>query len=194
MARTIDDNKLERIKKSTLEMVVSMGYGGASISKIAKQANVAEGYLYRFYKSKNELVNDLLYSNVDELADNMEELLNQQHSVWEVFKLLIKRLIEISISNPEKIKFLYTLIHDYNFSLADDQRKRIYDLCKKIKEFGILKKELREDITEEQLYLMGVGFPIQFINLRLKNFFYKSELNETTIEEIFEISYNSLKR
>jgi AcrR family transcriptional regulator len=105
MARTIDDNKLERIKKSTLEMVVSMGYGGASISKIAKQANVAEGYLYRFYKSKNELVNDLLYSNVDELADNMEELLNQQHSVWEVFKLLIKRLIEISISNPEKIKF-----------------------------------------------------------------------------------------
>jgi hypothetical protein len=41
---------------------------------------------------------------------------------------------------------------------------------------------------------MGVGFPIQFINLRLKNFFYKSELNEKTIEEIFEISYNSLKR
>lgn len=194
MARIIDNNKLERIKKATLEMVVSNGYGGASISKIAKEANVAEGYLYRFYKSKSDLVNDLLYSNVDELADNMEELLNQQHSVWEVFKLLIKRLLDISKRNPEKIKFLYSLIHDYNFSLAEIQRNRIFDLCRKIKEFGIKKKELREDISEEQLYLVGVGFPIQYINLRLKNFFNQSELNESTIDEIFKICYYSLKR
>jgi len=193
MARNIDINKIERIKKITLEMVVNNGYWGASISKIAKEAKVAEGYLYRFYKSKSELVNDLLYSNVNELADNMEEILNGQHSVWEVFKLLIQRLIDISKKNPEKIKFLYSLIHDYNFSLAEEQKKRIYNLCRKIKEFGKGKNELRENITEEQIYLVGVGFPIQFINLRLKNFFNKSELSEDTIEEIFRICYNSLK-
>lgn len=194
MARAIDDNKIERIKKATLEMVVSNGYGGASISKIAKKANVAEGYLYRFYKSKSELVNDLLYSNVAELADNMEEILNNQHSVWEVFKVLIQRLIDNSINSPEKIKFLYSLIHDYNFSLAEEQRKRIFDLCKKIKKFGVKNNELRENVTEEQIYLVGVGFPIQFINLRLKKFFEKSELSGNITSEIFQICYNSLKK
>ena len=50
MARIIDDGKIQRIREATIALVVQNGYGGASISSIARRAGVAEGYLYRFYK------------------------------------------------------------------------------------------------------------------------------------------------
>ena len=179
MARLIDDMKIERIKDATLEMVVANGYGGASISKIAKNAGVAEGYLYRFYSSKNELVNDLLFTNVDELANKIERLLDELHSVWEIFEHLIRSLINLSQQQPDRIKFLFVLMHDYNFNLIESQRERIFELCKRIKEIGLEKNQLRKDVTEEEIYLMGVAYPIQFINLRLKSFFNNTQLTDS---------------
>ncbi|MEI6697001.1 MAG: TetR/AcrR family transcriptional regulator [Bacteroidota bacterium] len=194
MARLIDEMKLERIKSATLEMVVTNGYGGASISKIAKNAGVAEGYLYRFYSSKNELVNDLLFTNVNILADKIEYLLNENHTVWEIFEHLIKTLLTQAIEEPDRIKFLFVLMHDYNFNLIDSQRERIFELCRQIKELGLAKQQLRTDVTEEEIYLMGVAYPIQFINLRLKKFFKQSALGEKEIKEVLNICINSLKQ
>ncbi len=194
MARLIDDMKLERIKSATLEMVVSNGYGGASISKIAKHAGVAEGYLYRFYSSKNELVNDLLYTNVNEIADKIEVLLNELHSVWEIFEHLTRQLINIAKTHPDRIKFLFVLMHDYNFNLVESQRDRIFELCRRIKEVGLAKNQLRAGVTEEEIYLVGVTYPIQFINLRLKKFFNQSALDEKEINEVLTLCINSLKQ
>ena len=194
MARLIDDMKLERIKNATLEMVVANGYGGASISKIAKNAGVAEGYLYRFYNSKSELVNDLLFTNVDELANKIENLLDELHTVWEIFEHLIRSLITLSRDQPNRIKFLFVLMHDYNFNLVESQRERIFELCKRIKEIGLEKNQLRKDVTEDELYLMGVAYPIQFINLRLKGFFNNTELSDKEVTEVLTLCINSLKQ
>ena len=186
--------KIERIKDAPLEMVVANGYGGASISKIAKNAGVAEGYLYRFYSSKNELVNDLLFTNVDELANKIENLLDELHSVWEIFEHLIRSLINLAQQQPDRIKFLFVLMHDYNFNLIDRQRERIFELCKRIKEIGLSKNQLRQGVTEEEIYLVGVTYPIQFINLRLKSFFNQTELGEKEINEVLTLCINSLKQ
>ncbi len=194
MARLIDDKKLDRIKNATLEMVVTNGYGGASISKIAKNAGVAEGYLYRFYSSKNELVNDLLFTNVDELANKIESLLDELHSVWEIFEHLIRSLINMAKHQPDRIKFLFVLMHDYNFNLVESQRERIFELCKRIKEIGLSKNQLRQGVTEEEIYLVGVTYPIQFINLRLKSFFNQTNLGEKEINEVLTLCINSLKQ
>jgi len=194
MARNIDETKIERIKEATVHMVVAKGFGGASMSEIAKKAGVAEGYLYRFYKSKADLVNDLLYANVNEVADKLELLLDQDHTIHEVFDELIRNIFGIAIFSPEKIKFMYVLLHDYNFNLQEIQRMRILSLCKRVKEIGFLTNEFRDGITEEEIYLMGVVYPIQFINIRFKSFFGKTEIGDKEMTDVVNMCLNSLKR
>jgi AcrR family transcriptional regulator len=193
MARTIDETKIERIKEATMHLVVSKGFGNASISEIAKKAGVAEGYLYNFYKSKAELVESLLYFHINELTDKLEGLLTHQTSTTEIIQQFIIEIFTIANENPEKIKFLYVLMNDYNFSIQQSQRECIFQLCKQVKEKGIQSGEIRPDIDEEDIYLIGVTYPIQFINLRFKNFFDRSAIGKAEIEKVLRICKNSLK-
>jgi TetR/AcrR family transcriptional regulator, repressor of fatR-cypB operon len=187
MARAIDESKIERIKEAALQMIVSNGFGDASISKIAKKAGVAEGYLYSFYKSKSELIEDLLYFNVNELADKLEGLLDDSHSIKDIIEQLIRALFAMANHTPDRIKFLYVLMNDYNFKIQEIQRERIFNLCKRVKERGQQLNEIQQHIDEEDIYLIGVAYPIQFINHRLKAFFYRSELDELEIEKVLGI-------
>jgi len=150
MARNIDDTKIERIKTAALEMVVQRGFGGASISEIAKLAGVAEGYLYRHYKGKSDLVNDLLFSNLNELIDKLEKLLDSNYSTKDIFEQLIRLLFNLANHQPERIKFLYVLMHDYNFKIQEEQRERIFKLCTRVKEKGQTSGEMNENIDEEE--------------------------------------------
>lgn len=174
-------------------MVVLKGYGGASISEIANLAGVAEGYLYRHYSGKAELVNDLLFSSLEELITKLESLLDSHHSVNEIFANLTSTLFEMAIREPERIKFLYVLMHDYNFKIQEDQRVKIISLCKLVKEMGQKSGELDADVDEEEIYMTGVAYPIQLINLRLKGFFNNTALGTEEVNKVIKIQLKLIK-
>ncbi len=193
MARIIDERKIARIREATTEFVVQNGYGGASISSIASRAGVAEGYLYRFYRSKHALVTELLYSKVARIIEKLELLLNSCASIEGVVRELIGEFFRIATDNPEQIKFVHVLMHDYNFQVSDHQRQQIKNLCEKVVQIGLSNKEINKAITVEEAYGMVVIYPLEFINLRMKGFF---GMNSWTMEDqqrVTEFSINALK-
>ncbi len=192
MARSIDQSKLERIKLATMELLVEKGYGGASISEIAKRADVAEGYLYRYYSSKYELVNDLLYSNINEILVQFEELLSTSSSIKTVIEKLVTRFFDMAINNPLIIKFLYVLMSDYSFSISTEQRKKIIELCRMANEKGQQVNEIRSDIQADEIYLITVIYPIQFINLRFKKYFDDNILSRNDLERVINTCIKAL--
>jgi AcrR family transcriptional regulator len=194
MARSIDQTKIDRIKESTLQMVVSKGYGGASISNIAKAAGVADGYLYRFYKGKTELINDLLFTGVNQITSQLETQLEQPYDSYNLIEKTIRAIFSVATTHPVWIKFLYVLMHDYNFNIQEEQRLHIVKLCRQVKEIGLKLGQLRDSVTEEEIYLMCVVYPIQLINLRFKNFFGQTQISENEIQNTINICVNSLKK
>jgi TetR/AcrR family transcriptional regulator, repressor of fatR-cypB operon len=193
MARIIDEGKIQRIRDVTIELVVQNGYGGAAISSIASRAGVAEGYLYRFYKSKQELVTELLYSKIAQIIEKLEFLLNNCTSIKEVIRQLISELFKMAIETPVEIKFIHVLMHDYNFQVSDKQRLQIKNLCEKVIRIGIENNEVSETISPEEAYGMVVIYPIEFINLRMKGFFGSPNWTNEEQKRVAEFSINALK-
>jgi len=193
MARLIDEGKIQRIKEATIQLVVQNGYGGAAISSIARRAGVAEGYLYRFYSSKQELVTELLFSKVAQIVEKLESLLNTCTSIKEVMSQLIGELFRMGTETPEEIKFIYVLMHDYNFQVSDQQRQHIKGLIDKVISRGIANGELNPQISVEEAYGMVIIYPIEFINLRMKGFFGITEWTAEEQNRVAEFSINALK-
>jgi AcrR family transcriptional regulator len=193
MARIIDEGKIQRIREATIELVVKNGYGGASISSIAHRAGVAEGYLYRFYDSKQALVTELLYTKVAQFIEKLEFLLNSYSSIKEVISKLIGEFFEMATNSPEEIKFMHVLMHDYSFQVSNQQRLQIKSLCEKVIRVGIINGEVNERISSEEAYGVVVIYPLEFINLRMKGFFGSTSWTTEDQKRVAEFSISALK-
>ena len=193
MARNIDYTKLEGVKQSAIKLIVEKGYGGASISSIAKRAKVAEGYLYRFYKGKEDLISDLLNSKINEIADNLEASIKRSQSFDEIIELLIRGIFKIARKSANDIKFIYVMMNDYSFSVHSNIKERIRILCKEANDKGRELGQLDGLIGVDELYIFAVIYPIQFINLRLKSFFGTNKWTEEDIERVIKICNKTLK-
>ncbi len=194
MARNIDHTKLDAIKESAMQLVVEKGYGGASISQIAKKAKVAEGYLYRFYSGKEGLVSDLLNTKVNEVADRLEHAIENGNSFGEIVELVVRSIFQIAKKSVTDIKFMYIMMNDYSFAVNSDLKDRINLLCKEANNLGRKLQQLDPLIDAEELYFFTVIYPIQYINLRLKNFFGNNDWDSNDIENLIKICNKTLSR
>lgn len=191
--RNVDENKIEQLEQACIEYVVKNGYGGASVSEIAKCAKVSKGYLYRFYKNKQELVQSLLTKHINIIFERIEELLNQNISTDQVLEFIINHVFEIGEKQPNHIKFIYVLLHDYNFQLEKEQRLRIKKLTQRFYKIGVEQELVNKQTTQEEIFTIAVIYPIDFINLRYKNFFNISSWNKRDTDRIKLFCINALK-
>ena len=169
MARITDQNKIDRLKQSTMKLVVEHGFGGASASLIAKDAEVASGYFYLHYKGKYEMVNALLQDVYQEIVNKLEELTNSDSSFSNTTEKVIRHFFKMANTEPIKLKFLYVLTHDYSFKIDQKMREIIFNLIGKLKELGHCAGELDKALNEDDIYLSVVLNTIQFINHQYKN-------------------------
>lgn len=194
MARITDTNKIEKIKEAAMEMIVTTGFIGASISSIAKRAEVSEGYLYRYYSSKNDLVNDLFAARVSASNERLSNFLQTKESVRDVIEAHVQYIYQSYSINPNQIKFLFMLIHDFTFTIPDGIVESMNEVCLKIRDKGIKEGLFAEDVTAEDIYINIVNLPMQYINSRLRGYFGKTELLPVEIGHIVDRCTNALKR
>jgi AcrR family transcriptional regulator len=168
MARITDLNKIERLKQSTMKLVVEHGFGGASATLIAKEAHVASGYFYIHYKGKYEMVNALLQDVYQEVVTKFKELTDSGASFSNTIENMIRHFFKMANTEPIKLKFLYVLTHDYSFTIDSKMRGNINELIGLIKEQGQNSGELDKNLREEDIYLAVVLNTIQYINHRYK--------------------------
>lgn len=61
----------ERILEAALNLFSEKGYSGASTSEIAKEANVAEGTIFRYFPQKKDMLLGVVSKLVDAVSDQM---------------------------------------------------------------------------------------------------------------------------
>jgi len=192
MARIIDESKIEKIRQAAIQLVVSEGFGGASVSKIAKTAGVAEGYLYRYHASKTDLINSILHESLTTIMDQIEALLLEDQPLAKIVEKTVSLLFDLAANDAPRMKFIYVLLSDYNFSLDEIIRSRTIDICTRIHARGQAAGHLSAGTQPEDIYLMSVSFPIQFINHRLKGYFGNTDLDDAACEKVSRISLKAL--
>lgn len=62
-----DDEKAQRIKEAVIEVVLEEGFGGASISKIAKRAGVSQATVYIYHENKESMLRTIYIECAEEL-------------------------------------------------------------------------------------------------------------------------------
>src|SRR6187551_206619 len=92
--------KKELILRTALKLFVENGFHGTATSKIASEAGVANGTLFNYFRTKEELIIVLFNSVLKEMDDFIIKRLVSQSISKESFRSLFISTITWSLENP----------------------------------------------------------------------------------------------
>jgi len=126
-----DPDKRTAILDAALDLFVERGYYGTPVPLVAEHAGVGAGTIYRYFKSKEDLVNTLYRQVKQSLANFVLAGVKQDVPAREIFRQLWFRLADFARKYPKGFAFLE--LHHHASYLDDESRAveaRILDLTR----------------------------------------------------------------
>jgi AcrR family transcriptional regulator len=109
VARPKSEDKRNAIIDAATRLFAERGLTAAPTSEISKQAGVAEGTLFTYFKTKDDLINALYRGIKLELADAMMSDFPRKKNVRTRLRHVWDRYVNWGIANPEQRKVLAQL-------------------------------------------------------------------------------------
>lgn len=105
----IRKNKRHLIKSTALELFADNGFHTTSISQIATKAGISKGLIYNYFKSKNEILNEIMDEGFNEIYDNLD--INKDGILTkEEFIYFIRQNFKVLRENMQHWKLFFSLL------------------------------------------------------------------------------------
>ncbi len=184
MARITEPMKIEKIKRSVMEIMCESGFGQISIALISEKSGVSSGYLYRFYSGKDELLQDIIESTIDEIIDTLISNIEIYNTVHDCFFNIIARIFEIANTDPIIGRFLAKTAQEANLPLwaAEKKNRELVDVMDKIINIGRKTEEFNNQITYDDIELVMLSLPFRYIELELSKNMRKNFTREEAVK------------
>ena len=190
-------NTKERIFQAALKIFAQNGYEGARIDKIANEVGINKASLYFYFKSKEDIFNELFQDIIRRYRDKMKMIVTNSKdlSIKDRLKTIYTEYLEYNWDNLE-MEFwnrVYYLpppsLRDEIIAITSDTKNEfVHDLAK-IMEEGILSKELRE----LNAYHMANTFYYVLTCIDLSADLMKKEDALSDMEHCFEVIWMGIK-
>ena len=185
-----DDKKVEQIYKATLLLVTEKGLAGITMSEIAKEAGLATGTLYIYFKNKDELVNALFAACRKSSAEVYFKNYDPNTPFKIGFKTIWLNLLKYRRDNFEQAIFLDQCYHSPYITESNKEiTKKLFQPLYKLVERG-KEEHLLKDLDTFLLLTYMVGT----INEVVKHTHYNGKaLTKIMVEQMFNMCWNGIK-
>ncbi|HUH04854.1 MAG TPA: TetR/AcrR family transcriptional regulator [Kofleriaceae bacterium] len=148
--------KRQAILEAALELFVERGFHGTSVPSVADKAGVGAGTIYRYFASKEALVNELFREHKQAVARHVLDGFPFGAPAREQFRVFFQRLTDYARSQPRAFAFLE--LHSHADYLDDESReveRQILDFALRFFETTQAKGEIK---SLDPMLMIGVLF------------------------------------
>jgi len=137
------------IVQETLKLVKQRGIRGLTMDDLAASLGISKKTLYKHYRSKQELISEL----VDEMLDLEKELSQQEVSKYTSWHDRLSALLSVYCSNDIPFRVIDELYRYYPREREKIERMAGYRerLILALLQEGIVRKEIRQDVDPAAL-------------------------------------------
>lgn len=184
-------DKRTLILQSTLKLITENGFHGTPVSMIAKDSGVAAGTIYRYFKNKEDIINEL-YTYVKTGFNNaiLKEMYDDI-SIRDEYYLKWRNMVDYYINNPSEAKFM----QQYTSSpyINGDVVKSNLEKYPHLKDLYIraVNSNIIRDISYEAVVIVMLGTVNQLYRTYNSKTLY---IDEKITNEVFQIFWNGIKQ
>ena len=153
MAKMNDDSLKERILDTAIRLFLAHGFAGTTMNQLTDAAGVAKGTVYWHFKSKNQLLEEILDKFSRELYDGAVEKVGTRHGDFKSrFRLYYKFVTELAREKRELLLVSNTLLGELigSGTAAEVKMRRIHakmhEFTKSLLDDGIREGAVRKDL------------------------------------------------
>lgn len=183
--------KRAAIIQATIDLVSENGFHGSPVAMVAERAGVAAGTIYRYFESKDVLIEATYRDIEDRLLKKVLEKYPEQGAVSEKYAHLARVLVTQWISSPVEFRFLEQF-HNSPYGVAHRREKLLggnRDICGDLLKEA-LEKKLVKDLPLSMLFALVFGPLIYICRDHILGFF---TLDDSLIQQAVDGCWNSVK-
>ncbi len=190
MQEKIQDKKAALLQ-ATLELISEQGFHGTPMSQIAQKANIGVGTIYRYFSSKEELINSLYIQVKFRLAQFVLKNYSENISVHQRFIILLRTIIDYFIENPMEFLFMEQYAHSPLITAATRKEGlRMLDVASNLF-IRAKEEELLKDLPLEMINTLAFGGMKAIVNLYL---FSEVKPDDATLDAGVEAIWDGIRR
>lgn len=148
------------ILNSALKVFAKRGFYNTRVKDIASETSVAEGTLYKYFPSKNDILFYLFKQKWSELTQDLREKIEPLDDVNEKMMLILKTIVDVFESNRDLAElFLIEIKQSSAFLNSPIVESMIdfLDLIEEILKEGMAKGVYRKDLDTKAARMMIFG-------------------------------------
>jgi len=187
-------DKRSDIMQAALDLIAEQGFHRTPMADIAAKAGVAAGTIYRYFESKDLLINELHRELEGKIMAVLQEGYPSGRPLRERFLYLLRELIRYFITNPHHFRYMEQYYNSpYGISLHRDKflgKSGNHDILMDIFEQGIEQQVLKE-FPKAVLFALAFGPLLSLMRDHIVGFIV---LDDPLIEQITEACWDAIKR
>lgn len=148
-AARAQDNKHERILKAAITVFARNGFFNSRISEIAREADVADGTIYLYFKNKDDILISIFEESLEEIIGSVKARLAGKATALEKLREFIRCHLEQTMENPSLAEVLQVELRQSAKFMKEYQKlkfKTYLDLIQEIVVAGQAAGEIRPDV------------------------------------------------
>jgi AcrR family transcriptional regulator len=99
-------NSRKKISNVALSLFIKRGIKSTTTKEIAKKAGIAEGTIYKHFKSKNDIALELFTTNMDMFREKLLENTSNYTDPKEILKALIQNFFDFAKNQPKSYSYI----------------------------------------------------------------------------------------
>ncbi len=194
MAKNKDIEKKEKIIKAAIKVISEKGFFKATISSIAKEANVADGTIYTYFKNKEDMLIQSFEYVLEIILEGIKEELNSEFDCFKKIKIIINGHLNFMEQHPDLANFLQIQLRQSKREIRMKIReimKGYYKIIGKILKEAINEGSIRNDVNFKIIGHMIFGTVDEIVTSWVLSG-KKCKLTEKT-EDIFKLILTGIK-
>jgi AcrR family transcriptional regulator len=182
--------KKERIMYATLKLITEHGFHATPVSMIASEAGVGAGTIYRYFESKEAIINELYDVILKELHEATMANIPENISVRDEFFLKWKNILKYFIEREYEGKFISQYVASPFISrtvMAETERRNIH--LRQLIDRGMRDKEIREvDYNTIAVYMWGTVKQLHYLHINKA-----IEITDELVNDIYTVFWEGIR-
>lgn len=156
--------KREKIMQAALKVFSRKGYSPAALDEVAREASIAKGTLYLYFRDKEELFSSTILYVVDKLVVKMQKNISDAMTPFEIMKRLIYTELDFFAQNSDFFGLIHTVMsgnlignHSYLLKTMNERRFALVEYIKHLIEEAKKNGQIKSDIDTEEIVYAFLG-------------------------------------